>query len=125
MKKLFIESSSFTKGVADLLGDAAYARLQAKLMARPDDGDVIPGCGGLRKIRWADPKRQKGKRGGVRVIYLHVPEVNWVFFLDIYGKGEKEDLSADEKKILRKLAAVFREEALLSAARKKGKKDHG
>jgi hypothetical protein len=84
----------------------------------------MPGCGGLRKIRLANPRRGKGKRGGARVIYLHVPEVNWIYLLDIYGKDEKEDLSAAEKKILKRLAEEFKQEAMRAASRaaKEGEK---
>src|SRR5262249_51310404 len=104
MKKLFIESSSFTDWVERHLDDRTYMALQQRLMADPNSGTVMPGCGGLRKIRLADPRRQKGKRGGARVIYLHVPEADWIFLLDGYGKEEKEDLSAAEKKVLKQLA---------------------
>ena len=106
-----------------MLGDEAFLQLQNQLIARPDAGDVMPGCGGLRKLRWADPKRQKGKRGGARVIYLHVPEVNWIFLLDVYGKDEKDDLTAAEKKVLRQLAQKFKEEAISNVSRKR-KKPH-
>ncbi len=64
----------------------------------------MPGCGGLRRMRVADPRRGKGKRGGVRVIYLHVDEADIIFLMDIYGKDEQEDLTADQKKILKGLA---------------------
>ncbi|GDY06651.1 hypothetical protein LBMAG52_01370 [Planctomycetia bacterium] len=63
MKAVFIESSEFTEWVAECLPDDAYAVLQQELMDQPDKGDVMPGCGGLRKVRTADPKRGKGKRG--------------------------------------------------------------
>ena len=71
----------------------------------------MPGCGGLRKIRAADPKRGKGKRGGARVIYLHVPAAKRFYLLDVYGKDEKADLSANEKKQLRQLAEQLKREA--------------
>jgi hypothetical protein len=58
----------------------------------------MPGCGGLRKLRIADPKRQNGKRDGARVIYLHIPEVGQFLMLDIYGKNEKDDLTPSGKK---------------------------
>ena len=54
---------------ANYLNDAAYLDLQNELMANPQAGDVIEGTGGLRKLRQADPRRGKGKRGGFRVIY--------------------------------------------------------
>src|SRR5262249_38082852 len=123
MEKLFIEATSFTKAISEMLGDEALSRLQRVLMADPEAGDVIPGCGGLRKIRIPDPRRQAGKRGGVRVIYLHIPDADWIFFLDAYGKGEKADLTAKEKKSLRRLVATLKEEALRSVSRKRKRTD--
>jgi len=64
MTKLFIESTTFTKRAAELLGDQEFAQVQNVLMGRPDTGEVMRGCGGLRKLRVPDPKRQQGKRGG-------------------------------------------------------------
>src|SRR5262245_28425140 len=66
MNKLFVESSGFTHKLADFLDDEAYARFQRELMGNPERGKLMHGCGGLRKIRVAAPKRQKGKRGGGR-----------------------------------------------------------
>jgi hypothetical protein len=82
----------------------------------------MPGCGGLRKLRIPDPKRRKGKRGGARVIYLHIPEVNQFVMLDIYGKDEKDDLTAAEKKVLRELAREYKRR-VVEAARKTGKEN--
>lgn len=117
MKATFIETTGFTKAIADFLPDHAYAKVQQRLMVNPDEGDVMPGCGGLRKVRTADPKRGKGKRGGARVIYLHVPMARRFYLLDIYGKDEKDDLSADEKKQLRQLAEQLKTEAIASYER--------
>lgn len=72
----------------------------------------MPGCGGLRKLRTPDPQRGKGKRGGTRLIYLYIPAARRFYLLDIYGKDEKDDLSADEKKVLQNLAKVLKAEAL-------------
>lgn len=117
MRKRFIESPGFSRWLAEHLSDAAYAAFQRQLMAAPDAGKVIRGCGGLRKIRIGDPRRGQGKRGGARVIYLHVPEVDWVFLVDVYGKDEKGDLTPGERKTLAELAARFRSEALASKKR--------
>lgn len=68
MKAIFIESSEFTNWVTEYLPDDIYADLQQELMEKPKKGTVMQGCGGMRKIRIPDPKRQKGKRGGARVI---------------------------------------------------------
>lgn len=64
------------------------------LAGRPDAGKVIPGSGGLRKVRWA--ARGHGKRGGARVIYFWWTADDKILLLDIYAKGEQEDLTADE-----------------------------
>lgn len=118
MKKRFIETSALTTWVEthSPQWDVTYAEFQSKLMEDPACGKVMPGCGGLRKIRLADPRRGKGKRGGARIIYLHVPEADWIFLVDIYDKDEKEDLSAAEKKVLAKLAEQLKLEARAAAA---------
>jgi hypothetical protein len=126
MKATFVESTGFTESVCDLMEDRAYARLQRDLMAEPEAGDVMPGCGGLRKIRIADPRRGKGKRSGARVIYLHVPEAKRFYMLDVYGKDEKDDLTPVQKKELRELADRLKKEAIASYLRwKKGGKRDG
>ena len=117
--RTFVESRAFTALLKDYLDDDAYQELQKELMAAPDKGRVMPGCGGLRKLRFADPKRGKGKRGGVRVIYLHIPEAERIDLLAIYGKDEKDDLTAGEKKVLRALAEQAREEARRRTERRK------
>jgi len=67
---VFIETPIFTKQVQELLNDEAYGRMQLCLATNPQMGDVIQGTGGLRKVRWSVADR--GKRGGVRVIYFCV-----------------------------------------------------
>jgi hypothetical protein len=111
MKATFVETTGFTESIVDLLSDQAYGRLQQRLMEKPDSGDVVPGCGGLRKLRTADPTRRKGKRGGARVIYLYVAAVKRFYMLDLYDKDEKDDLSPGEKKQLRRLAEQLKREA--------------
>jgi hypothetical protein len=108
---IFIESSTFTRSIGDYLRDDHYREIQQVLLQNPAAGAVMPGCGGLRKIRFRDPQRGKGSRGGLRVIYLYLPEQSWVFLLDIYGKDEKDDLSGQEKKVLASLAGRIRDAA--------------
>jgi len=75
--------------------------MQLTLMANPEAGDAIPSAGGLRKLRFGDPRRRKGKRGGLRVIFYYWaggPEF-WLFTL--YDKDEMDDLSAQQKAALR------------------------
>jgi hypothetical protein len=108
---VFIESSSFSASLSDYLGDEDYRDFQQVLVRNPGVGAVMPGCGGLRKIRFRDPQRGKGTRGGLRIIYLYLPERSWIFLLDIYGKDEKDDLSREEKKILSRLASRIKDAA--------------
>lgn len=87
-----------------------YADFQSELAAHPDKGDVIPGAAPLRKLRWGDKRRALGKRGGLRVIYIHIPDIHVLFMLDVYGKDESDDLSKDDKRELQKLAKQLIEE---------------
>lgn len=112
MRFTFKESRGFTERVITFLDDESYASFQKELAANPQLGSVMPGCGGLRKIRLGDPRRGKGKRSGARVIYLHVPEVDLIFLIAIYGKDEKDDLSPEERKLFRKMAEMARQEFL-------------
>ena len=89
---IFVETSLFSKLLGDYLDDDEYRRLQNHLIERPDAGAVIRGSGGVRKVRWR--AGGKGKSGGVRVIYYWAKADDQTFMLTLYGKGEKEDLSA-------------------------------
>lgn len=98
---LFIETDIFTEDVKTLLDEDEYHKLQVFLATQPDYGDLIQNTGGLRKIRWLSGGR--GKRGGVRVIYFHRTHEFEIRLLLIYRKGIKDDLSAREKAILKKM----------------------
>lgn len=111
MKETFIESLEFTEWVKAYFPDDDLASVQRELMADPDRGDVMPGCGGLRKLRVADPRRGKGKRGGARVIYLHVPEVDQIHLITVYGKDQKDDLSAEDKARYRQLVRILKSQS--------------
>jgi hypothetical protein len=97
---VFFETSVFTRRVTELLSDDEYAALQRILVVNPNAGDVIPGSGGLRKIRWAAQGR--GKRGGARIIYFHVISRDQFYMLLIYGKNEQDDLSPDQMRALKR-----------------------
>ena len=115
MKKTFIETVRFTNWVKEYLSDDVLSDLQRDLQNDPETGSVMPGCGGLRKMRVADSRRGKGRRGGARVIYLHVAEADIIFVMDVYGKGEQEDLTAAQKKVLKGLAEGFKQAAIEAA----------
>lgn len=98
---LFIETSLFTRKIQEQLPDDAYSLLQLLLLDRPDAGPVIPGSGGLRKVRWA--LQGRGKRGGVRVIYYWAKKSERILMLLIYAKNERDDLSPAQVKVLRQV----------------------
>jgi hypothetical protein len=103
MKATFIELSSFLARRPDYLTDDEFREFQNVLMKSPTAGNVIAGTGGLRKIRIADPRRGKGKRGGLRTIYYWQDDEATFWLFMIYDKDEMEDLSKDEKKALKQL----------------------
>ena len=96
---VIIETSVFTRWVTALLSDDEYRELQATLVERPKAGAVIPGSGGIRKLRWSASGR--GKRGGARVIYYWATEQEHLLMLFIYAKNESDDLTHDQIKTLR------------------------
>lgn len=101
MKALFVELPAFAKYRADYLDDEAFHGLQQSMLKNPEAGDVIEGTGGLRKLRHGDPRRGKGKRGGLRVIYYWWDGGRQFWLFTLYDKDEMENLTADEKKALK------------------------
>ncbi len=85
---IFIETSLFTKLLSRYLSDDEYKALQFYLMENPDKGKIITGSGGVRKIRWSIGN--KGKSGGIRVIYYWKNKANEIWMLTLYSKNEKE-----------------------------------
>jgi len=99
----FIETPGFTRSLPAYMKDEEYWHFQQFLIENPHAGDVISETGGLRKVRWADPRRGKGKRGGLRVIYYHLVEASHLWLLTLYDKGEADDLTPKQKKVYRQL----------------------
>lgn len=111
----FIEAPLFARHLHEFLTDDEYRDLQQELAREPEAGDVIPGTGGFRKLRWADARRGKEKRGGLRVIYYHFPSDSQIWLLTIYDKDTMKDLTPAEKRILK---AAIQKEAQARATRK-------
>lgn len=101
----FIETPVFTKRLLEALDDDSYAGLQKELYRKPDAGSVIPGSAGLRKIRWGT--KHTGKRGGLRVIYYWDKPTDSIYFLLIYKKSTRDDLTPSQ---LQTLSALVKEE---------------
>ena len=101
MKLVFFETPLFTRLLPEYLDDQEYRALQLALLENPQKGDLMPGTGGFRKVRWQDPRRAKGKRGGLRVIYYYLTADHQIWFFTLYDKNEAIDLTTDEKKQLK------------------------
>lgn len=95
------ETVAFSREADRLLAPEAYRALQLRLIAEPTLGKVIPGSGGLRKMRWGAGTR--GKRGGVRLIYQWIPARRRIYLLAIYSKAEQTNLTAAQIRALRSL----------------------
>ncbi len=98
---VIVETGAFTARIRLFLEDDEYRRLQAALAGRPDAGAVIPGTGGLRKLRWAGSGR--GKRGGIRVIYFWHQRTARILLLLAYAKNERGDLTEAQKRALKRV----------------------
>jgi hypothetical protein len=103
MKSVFVELPSFARYRSNYPDETAFNSLQQALMNNPKAGRVMQNTGGLRKLRWSDAGRHKGKRGGVRVIYYwwEIGQQFWLFTL--YSKGEVAVLSVRHKIVFRLL----------------------
>ncbi len=101
MKAVFIELPAFECNRADYLDDAAFSELQQVLMKNSEAGEVIEGTGGLRKMRFADARRGKGKRGGLRVIYYWWRAGLRFWLYTLYDKDELADLTSQQRKALK------------------------
>jgi hypothetical protein len=100
------ETPLFIRQAAVLWDDEEREAFVNFIALNPDAGDVIPETGGVRKLRWSRPGT--GKRGGTRVIYFHHDASRPIYLLMAYAKARKEDLTPEEKRTVRALAAVLK-----------------
>jgi len=107
----FIESRVFTRRLQSLAGDGAeqvLRAIQTELVKKPDRGAMVPGLGGVRKARLANPTRGKGKRGGYRYLYLYLETKQHIHLLVLLDKNEQEDASEEQRKQIRELVAQIK-----------------
>jgi hypothetical protein len=98
---VIVETRAYTARVGGLLEEDEYLALQLELVQRPTAGNVIPGTGGLRKLRWGAAGR--GKRGGARIIYFWHQASARILMLFVYAKNERDDLTFAERQALRRI----------------------
>lgn len=97
-----VETPEFLAATRKLMDDEERSLLVDHLSRNPEEGDLVPECGGVRKLRWALEGR--GKRGGARVIYYFHSDAVPLYALTAYAKNVRDDLKAEERKALRLLA---------------------
>lgn len=110
MKRTFIEVPIFTKKWQELgLTDEELRELENVLLKNPKAGDVIHGTGGIRKIRVSMENKRLGKRSGARVIYVDIEIKEIIYFINVYTKNEKDDLTEDERKAFKAMVKILKE----------------
>ncbi len=100
------ETALFARQAQDVWDQAERQAFVDFIAQNPEAGDVIPETGGVRKIRWA--RAGTGKRGGARVVYFYHDRDRPLCLLMVYAKARRENLTPDEKKAVRKLAALLK-----------------
>lgn len=100
-----VETPEFIERIEKLMTEGEREQLIAYLAANPTAGDLIPGTGGVRKLRWGLAGR--GKRGGARAIYLYRTADIPLFALTIFAKNERTDLSQQDRNDLRGLTKLL------------------
>jgi len=101
MSAAIAHTSGYQKRVAKILRVEEREAMELHVAENPEIHPVVAGTGGVRKARWG--RQGKGKRGGVRVIYFYRSTADVVYFLDIYAKAVKEDLTPADKQQLREM----------------------
>src|SRR5437667_4146025 len=94
-------TSIYEKRVGKSLSPEERVAMELHVADKPQIHPIVAGTGGVRKARWG--RRGKGKRGGVRVIYFYRSTSDVVYFLDIYAKAVKEDLTPADRQQLKEL----------------------
>jgi mRNA-degrading endonuclease RelE of RelBE toxin-antitoxin system len=98
---IFVETRVFSRQRREHLEEEQFRALQSYLLENPDAGARIPGTGGLRKMRWSTEGR--GKRGGVRIIYFVIEARELILLLLLYPKNVQDDLTPEQKRVLKEL----------------------
>lgn len=100
------ETHLFARAAEKIWSESERTELVDYVAHNPEAGDVIPGTGGVRKLRWA--RAGSGKRGGARVVYFYYRPDCPLYLLLAYAKAQASDLNADEKKAVAAFAATIK-----------------
>jgi hypothetical protein len=110
MTRTFIEVPLFTKRWKEIgLGDDELLALQIMLLKDPESGPVMEGTGGIRKVRF--PIENRGKSSSLRVCYTDFSEYEVIYLITAFEKKDQENLTSEEKNVLKKLVKALKNEA--------------
>ena len=110
MIRTFIEVPLFSKRWREIgLGEDELHELQILLLKDPESGPVMEGTGGIRKVRF--PLKNRGKSGSVRICYTDFAEYEVIYLITAFEKKEQDNLTDDEKNVLKRLVKSLKEEA--------------
>jgi hypothetical protein len=101
------ETATFVRQAGGLWTDEERLEFVDFIARNPEAGDLIPGSGGVRKVRWS--RRGSGKRGGVRVIYFYHDTAMPIYLLMLYAKARRDDLSSDARRTAQGLVARLKQ----------------
>jgi len=99
---------TYERAVKKLISAGSRREMETAIVADPTAAPVIPGTGGIRKLRWSGSGR--GKRGGIRTIYFYHAGPGAIYLLTAYAKSDRDDLTPDDKKAWSKLIARIKKE---------------
>ena len=103
-----VTTKTYERAIRKLMSEAEQQEMEAAIIADPTGAPVLPGTGGIRKLRWAAPGH--GKRGGIRTIYFHHAGPEAIYMLTAYAKADREDLTPADRKVLSRLVAAIKKE---------------
>ena len=105
---LLFVTTTWERAIRKLIAEDARERMEAQIVANPAGAPVIPGTGGIRKLRWAGSGR--GKRGGIRTICYYHADPAAVYLPMAYAKADREDMKPADRKAWSRLAAELKKE---------------
>ncbi|HEY9225438.1 MAG TPA: type II toxin-antitoxin system RelE/ParE family toxin [Gemmatimonadaceae bacterium] len=105
----FVHLPTYRRSAESLIDDNGQREIEDTLLANPKAGPVIAGTGGVRKLRIA--LQGRGKQGGGRMIYYYREAKGRIYLIVAYGKGRKDDLTASERAVMKRLTAAIESES--------------
>ncbi len=102
MEEIIKATSKFESEAKKFFSKSDLKDLYTYLQLNPEAGDIIPQTGGVRKLRWKNPKSNKGKSGGLRIIYFYCEEII-ILLITLYSKSKTESMSDQDKRDIKKL----------------------